>query len=83
MFLPRKAEKGWTSVEAQSRQASSGNSLSSLLRAEGPAIRGRKRIAYIDTERSEDFFCAEIPERSGQTRSVHQQQEWRRNHGRI
>ncbi len=56
---------------------------SSLLWAEGRSAGGRKRIAYIDTERSEDFFCMEIPERSGKTQSSYQQQGRRRNHGRI
>ena len=83
MFMPRKAEKTRAAGKAASPQAPGGGSLSSLLRAEGQAIRGRKRIAYIDTERSEDFFCMEIPERSGKTQSSYQQQGRRRNHGRI
>jgi hypothetical protein len=83
MFMPRKAEKTRAAGKAASPQAPGGGSLSSLLRAEGQAIRGRKRIACIDTERSEDFFCTEIPERSGQTRSFYQKEGRRRNYNRI
>jgi hypothetical protein len=42
----------------------SGKTLTSLMWAEGLAVRDGKRIALIDTERGADFYSLDIPERT-------------------
>ncbi len=42
----------------------SGKTFSSLLMAEGLALRAKKRIAYIDTERGTDFYALDVKERT-------------------
>jgi len=65
------------------RKPGTGTTLAELLIAEGLACGSRRRIAFIDTERNEDFYAVEIPDRSGRTQSSNKNQEQRRNNGRI
>lgn len=80
-FMKAKREQELLKVALYGKP-SHGKTLTSLLWAEGLANRQEKRIAFIDTERDEDFYTLEIPPRSTQTKKSHPSNH-RRKYGRA
>ena len=62
-FVKAKSEQAFFKAALYGKPGS-GKTLTSLLWAEGLAVRDGKRVALIDTERGSDFYLLDIPERT-------------------
>lgn len=61
-FTKAKSEQAYLKLALYGK-AGSGKTLTSLLLAEGLALRDKKRVAFVDTERGSEFYAIDIPER--------------------